>query len=126
MNTNIKATNTTLTPSIEEYIAKKTAALDKLIHPEDTSSMLHIELGKSTEHHKSGDIFFAEFNLHIAGKDLRARQESSDLFAAIDLAKDELVHGLRTYKGKRQTLLRRGSQRVKDMMRGMNWRKPGM
>lgn len=118
MHIKIKATNTTLTPQIEEYISKKVEALDKLVSKEDTSAQVAVEVGKTTEHHKSGDVFFAEFNLHIAGGDFIAKQEAADLYAAIDIAKDELMHAVRAHKGKQQTMLRRGGQMVKNMLRG--------
>lgn len=123
MNITIKATGTSLTPQVDEYARKKAAMLEKLIPEEDTSAQLAIEVGKATGHHKTGDIFFAEFNLHLAGKNFYARQEAADIYVALDLVKDEVIHAIRTYKGKQTTLLRRGSQRVKDMLRGFPFRR---
>ncbi len=123
MNINIKATNTTLTPSVDDYIRKKVAALEKYIPAEDTSAQVAVEVGKATSHHKTGDVFFAEFNVHIAGKDFYAHREAGDIFAAIDIVKDEVLEALRTYKDKRKTLFRRGSQAVKDLLHGINFKR---
>jgi putative sigma-54 modulation protein len=118
MKITIKATNTTLTPAIEEYITKKLAHLEKLVDADDTSSHIAVEVGKENEHHKSGDVFFAEFTMHIAHKDFRVRENGSDIYAAIDVAKDELTDAVRGFKGKQTTLLKRGGKAVKDMLRG--------
>lgn len=119
----IKGTGIELTPAIDEYVRKRTLNFEKLISSEDSSSYLAVEVGKETEHHKSGDIFFAEFNLHIAGHDFRARRGGGDINSAVDIAKDELMDAVRAHKGKQSTMLRRGSQAVKDMLRGFPWRR---
>jgi ribosomal subunit interface protein len=123
MNTSIKATNVTLTPAIEDYVRKKVLLLEKLVNKDDTSARISIEIGKATEHHKSGNVFFAELNLHIAGKYFRTRRNAPDMYAAIDIAKDDLMDTLRGYKDKKTTLFRRGSQKIKDMIRGFTWRR---
>ncbi len=123
MNINIKSTNTSLTPQIEVFLRKKLAVLEKIISPEDSSVQIYVEIGKETEHHKSGEVFFAEFNLHIAHKDFRVRRNGSDIYTAIDIAKDELFATVRTHKGKSETLLRRGSSMIKNMVRGFPWRR---
>ena len=99
------------------------AAFDKLIHQEDTSANVSVEVGKTTEHHKSGNVFFAEFNLHTAGKNFYVRREAADIYTAIDVVKDELMDAVRAHKGKKKTLFRRGSQAMKNMLRGLPFRK---
>lgn len=123
MNINIKATNVSLTPAVDDYIRKKVAMFDKLIHQNDTSANVAVEVGKTTEHHKSGNVFFAEFNLHTAGKNFYVRREASDMHTAIDIVKDELMDAVRAHKGKKETLFRRGSQVMKNMLRGLPFRK---
>ncbi len=118
MRVNIKATNLELTQAISEYLNKRVGALDKFVNKDDESAMAQVEVGKSTKHHQSGDIFRAEINLHIAGKDLRAVAEKDNLYAAIDEAKDEMVREITSHKAKQRTLLRRGGARIKDFLRG--------
>lgn len=121
MRINLKATNISLTPEIEVYLDKRLSALDKLIDITDPALKIDAELARTTKHHQSGDIFMAEVTLH-SGKDVfRAVSERSDLFSAIDGVKDELTQSLRSYKGRRLSLLRRGGQRIKQMIRG--WRR---
>ncbi|MCI0619825.1 ribosome-associated translation inhibitor RaiA [Candidatus Wolfebacteria bacterium] len=116
INTNIKATNIELTPAIRAYVEEKVVMLGKLIDPNDTIARADVEVGQTTKHHQSGDIFRAEINLHIAGADLRTESEREDLYAAIDEAKDELMRQLRKEKTKRTDLVRRGGLALKRML----------
>lgn len=51
---------------------------------------LRIELGRSTKHHQKGMVYYAESNLKIAKKLLRAAVQESDVRAAIDVLHDKL------------------------------------
>ncbi|MEX0930242.1 MAG: ribosome-associated translation inhibitor RaiA [Candidatus Paceibacterota bacterium] len=118
----VQASNIDLTDAITGYLEKKLTKLSKkFIDPNDESARCDVDLGKTTVHHKSGEIYRAEFNLHIAGKDMFAKADESDLYAAIDAARDDLKRQLRSTQGKRATLLRKGGKRLKDLLRG--WRR---
>lgn len=125
MKINVKATNITLTPAISDYIDKKINMLEKFFRhlPE---ALVNIEVGRTTNHHKSGDIYKAEIRLNLDGQEYYVTKETEDLYSAIDEVKDEVAHKLTTSKKKSLHLLRRGSARVKEMMRNVNiwpWRK---
>lgn len=119
MKTNVKATQMELTSAISEYLSKRLSALDKFVDPTDDSAMCYVEVGKVSHHHKSGDVFRAEINLHIGGKSFRAEAQESDLYAAIDVVKDEMIAELRSNKTKTLSLLRRGGQKIKGMFKSM-------
>jgi len=118
MQTHIKATSIVLTPAITDYIDKKVASLQKFISKDDTSADLAVEIGRTTGHHKSGDVFRAEFNLHSKDGNFFAVAERSDVYTALDEVKDELLDALRAKKGRRLKLLRRGQLRIKELIRG--------
>lgn len=120
MKINIKATGIELTPAISEYVEKKVSSLDKYLES-NQDAVIQVEVGKSTQHHKSGDVFRAEFHIRGAGLDLYAASEQSDLYAAIDLVRDEMIGNLTQKKGKKETLARRGGRMVKDVIRGLNF-----
>ncbi len=122
MKTNVKATQMELTSAISEYLSKRLSALDKFVDPTDDSVMCYVEVGKVSQHHKSGDVFRAEINLHVGGKSFRAEAQESDLYAAIDVVKDEMLSELRNNKTKRLSLLRRGGQKIKNMFKGFTGR----
>ena len=117
MNIITQSTNLTLTPAIEQYLVKKLVALEKFIDPADSGAQAAVELEKTTEHHRSGNIFRAEINLHVANGDFRAEMTDEDLYAAIDLMKDEIARVLTEYHDRERTLKRKGGQEVKKMLR---------
>src|SRR3989344_8800321 len=104
MKINFKATNLQLTPEISDYCRDKFNHLDKFI-PNDESVFIDVELEKTTQHHKHGEIFRAEVNLHTASHRFRAEAVAEDLYAAIDEAKDELSAEVKRYQKKRGALL---------------------
>ncbi len=109
-----------LTPAITEYVHKRVASFEKFLSG-DTTAQAAIELGKSTNHHKHGDIFSAEVHLVAKGRDLFAGAEKEDLYAAIDAIKDEVLRELSSAKEKRLSTLRRGGAKVKNIIKGI-WR----
>ena len=118
MKTSIKTTRLTLTPAISDYIDKKIVDIEKLIDKNDESAAAQIEIEKTTAHHNSGNIFRAEINVHIAGKDFRAEATKEDLYAALDAVKDEITRELSSHKSKKQTLIKKGGRALKNYLRG--------
>ena len=116
MKISIKATNTRLSETIDDYIRKRLLSIEKLIDASDTSARADIEVELTTRHHKSGSIFRAEMNLHIAGHDFRAEATAEKLFDAVDEVKTEMVKELRRHKDKKMEQERRGGAKLKDMM----------
>jgi ribosomal subunit interface protein len=106
MKTNIKATNITITPAIAEYIDRKLGMLEKYFSNPDT--LINIEVGKVSRHHKSGDVFKAEIKINSNGKDYYVVSETEDLYAAIDEAKDDMVQELASESKKSRDLFRKG------------------
>ena len=121
MKTNIKATNITLTSELRDYIDKKLAGVEKFLDPNDTSIMCDVEVARTTSHHKTGEIFRAEFHIHIAGKYFTAVSEKDNINAALDEVKDEIIHSLKSYKTKKDTLFKRGSAKIKSILKGLPW-----
>lgn len=119
MKINEKVTNIEITTEIRDYLYKKLEHVEKFLDPADESVLCDVELGKTTNHHKSGDVFKTEINLHIAGKNLRAVSEMSDLFSSIDVAKDDIVRSLQVNKDKRISLVRRGGAKIKNIVKGI-------
>ena len=123
MNIKIRSKNFELTPAIENYIDRKIGSLERFFTGVE-GSLVEVEIGKSTEHHKSGDIFRAEVNMKIPGRDqVFAVAEESDLYAAIDVVKDETEREILTNKNKKIALFRRGAAKIKNLIRSINFRK---
>lgn len=103
-----------VTESIREYLDKKLRTLEKFLDP---NAKIEAELGKTSNHHKHGDIFRAELNITNEGKSTYVQSEQADLYAAIDKVRDEADDILASRKDKRQSLFRKGAQRMKNMFR---------
>ena len=117
MTINIKGTGISVTPEISDYLHKRLEGIDKFLPQKDGGCMVDVELGRSTNHHHTGDVCRAEINVHIGGKIFRAVSEQQDLYSAIDEIKDALTRELASYKEKRLSLIRRSGLKLKNFIR---------
>ena len=118
MRINIKATNMELTSAISSYVEEKLKSTEKFVLAHKNEEPLaEVEIGKTTNHHHSGEVFRAEVNLSVRGKQFRAVSEQADLYAAIDDMRTELVRELNSHKDKARTLFRRGAGAIKNILR---------
>jgi ribosomal subunit interface protein len=124
MRINTKATDIVLTPELTDYLDKRLQSIGKVVDHSNPTLMLDVELGRTTKHHQSGDIFRAEINLHIGGNSYRAVAERQDLNSAIDAAKDEIVSGISKEKKKHISFIKRSGQNIKNAIKNLNpWNK---
>lgn len=106
-----------MTDAIRSYTFEKMESLKKLIAKDDTSAKLSIELSKTTNHHAHGQVFQAEAQLHIRGKDSTLYTTQDDLYKAIDVLKDMLTRELAQYKDKERSVVRRSAHKVKALFK---------
>ena len=118
MRLNFKATNLTVTNETRAYLDKKLQSLEKLLDFDDEAVIVDVELGRTTRHHQSGDVFFAEINIHRGKESFRAVADRPDLMSAIDGMRDSMARELSAGKEKRLSLLRRSGQMAKAVLRG--------
>lgn len=118
MQIKINVVNIELTDALASYVEEKINSVEKfsVAHEEETP-VVSVEIGKSTNHHRSGDVFRAEANMMVRGKKFRATSSKSDLYAAIDDLREELIRELTSHKGKERALFRRGAAMVKNLIR---------
>lgn len=100
MRTMIHTKNLELTPSIEIFVKQKMDTIAKLFKPGEQLTEARIEIGKPSSHHQKGPVYYAEINLKIGGKLLRATTEHVDLRTAIDFARDEVERQIKKFKSK--------------------------
>lgn len=101
MNINIKATNTTLTPTIKENIHDKFEILEPFLHPED---QIYVELEEDSKH-KSGFTSRVEVNIKPHGH--YAEGVGNDFYEALDLVIPKIREQLSRDKDKKVSLRRR-------------------
>lgn len=121
MNIKVQATNMKLTDDIQEYLNKKLAHFENYLDQNGGNALCEVELEKTTDHHKQGDIYRAEINVTDDGRHHRAASRQENIYAAIDEVKDEMSRELRKSKGKHMTLVRRGGAKVKAMLKGLKF-----
>jgi ribosomal subunit interface protein len=104
MQINIKYTQFKPAADIEEYAREHFGQIERFLksfekHGEITMS---VEIGRSTKHHKKGDVFFAEamFETTPGGKTIRATDTQEDIRMAIVSVKEKLKKEVRRYKDK--------------------------
>ncbi len=100
MQINIKATNLELTPAIREYIKIKIGSLSHFIKRFESKNEIEVfvEIARTTRHHRSGNVFYAEATLPLGKKVLRAEHSDWDIRVAIDEIKDRLQQEIKKYK----------------------------
>lgn len=113
----IQAKNIEHTEAIDAYVTKKLAELDRLLEPKEREEVAHVELAKTTNHHKRGKVYYAEITFHLKKKDFRAAEEGEDLYEAIDLMKDEIVREVKRHRERARTRTKAGGREMKRRMR---------
>ena len=98
MNIDIFTKNVTISDALRTFTEQKIGSLGKYLSGSIVDA--RVELGKPSKHHRSGPVFYAEVNLKIGGKLLRAEATHLDLRTAIIKVKDELEVQIRKLKGK--------------------------
>lgn len=112
---NVKTTNFTMTPKLETLLDQKFAPIGKLLD-EQNEVLCEVEFEKIGEH-QSGKIHRVEVNLTVNGKLYRTEATEEQMEQAIDSARNELKNELLRVSGKRHSMLRRGGQALKEMLR---------
>lgn len=130
MRVTVKTTNFNITEAIATYLEKRLNAVAK--HAKRFEAKIgsapkgrghegivaRVELGKTTRHHRKGDVYRAELNLDIPGLGvIRAETETDNLHSAIDLVRDEVTRELKKWKEKNMDKTRSGSRELKRRLR---------
>lgn len=104
-----------LTSAIKEYVQSKVTTLEKVIH---TPAYVHVEIGKPSSHHKSGeDVFQAELTIDTNGQTYFSRVMHADLYQALDQVVLKIAEMIKQNKGKKQTLFRKGRMVIKKLLK---------
>lgn len=98
MKIEIKSTNIKLSDALIVYVEKKIGSLSRFLKKFDPLVVrARVEIGKPSKHHQKGQVWYAEVNLSVPGKLLRATNTNKDLRLAINQIKDELQRQIKKY-----------------------------
>ena len=128
MKINLQGKNIELTLAISDHVLKQITNLEKLlkkIEKEQGEEMVvNLILAKTSNHHKTGEIFRADCSVSIKGNNFYSSVNQEDLYQAINLVKENLFHEIQKKKDSRQTLFKRGAASVKKMLKSLSNRNP--
>lgn len=86
-----------ITEAIDAYVNKKLNGLEKFF---EGIIRANVVLGRETNHHQKGDVFFVEATIAVPGADVFSKQTAGDVYAAVDLLHDHLASELKKHKEK--------------------------
>ncbi len=89
---------------LKEFVYEKIGALEKYTGQESVEA--RVELGIPSTHHRSGKIYYAEVNLKLGGKLLRATCQHEDMRNSIVDVGNELQREIKKFKDKKRDLSR--------------------
>lgn len=102
MRIKINPTNIKLDDALVVWIENKIGGLVGFLKKVDPAVVeVRVEIGKPSKHHHKGLVWYAEANLKLPGKLLRATNTNKDLRLAINQVKDELQRQIKKYLGKK-------------------------
>jgi putative sigma-54 modulation protein len=127
MNINLQGKNMDITEAIHDYVIKRITNLGKLLtNIENTGRevSVYFNVAKTTNHHRSGNVFRADCTVMIDGKKFHSSSDKEDMNEAIDDVKENLFREISKKKNKKSALFYRGARKIKDLMKGIrNWGK---
>jgi putative sigma-54 modulation protein len=97
--TKIKATGMEMTDAIRNYVEDKLSALEPKLERFGESVKIDVEVGKTTQRQRKGEVFRCEIQGELPGKLIRAEQTDDDLYKAIVAAKGVFDREVEKYKG---------------------------
>ena len=120
----IKATKIKLTEVLKDFIEEKIGGLERflkdILEKEDILNGKHpraeafVEIGKPSGHHQKKDIFYAECQIPLPGKSIRAEAERENPREAVCEVKDELQRQLKKYKKSQTQKIEEAQRQTKN------------
>lgn len=94
----IESKNIKLDDALIIWVEKKIGGLEKFLKKIDPAAVeLRVEIGKPSRHHRKGPVWYAEANLKVPRKLLRAVSTDKDLRTAVNRVKGELQEQIKKY-----------------------------
>jgi ribosomal subunit interface protein len=114
MHIDISGQNIELTESLHDRVHAEFSKLEKVL---DEHSRITIEIGKTSNHHKQGDIYKAEGKIIEPKAEYFAEIITGDLYSSIDALSDELFEQVTQSKSRHRALLKKGQSVIKKLLR---------
>lgn len=105
MKIDITYKNITPDEPLKVFVEEKVGGLERFFGAGPIEA--RVEIGLPSTHHRSGRIYYAEINLKVGGKLLRATCQHEDMRNAIVDAKNELQQEIKKFKEKKRDISRK-------------------
>ena len=99
--------NIKLDEALKVFVDDRIGGLRKFLEDPNGLVEARVEIGLPSKHHRSGRIYYAEVNLKIGRKLLRATCQHEDMRNAIVDVKNELQSQIKKFKNKKLDLTRK-------------------
>ena len=106
-----------LTQEIEDYIQKKVDSFDKILGKSSEERKCDFRIGKNSNAHNKGQIYFAEARVETPRKAYGADAKGESLNEVIDKLKDEILKKIRRNKDKKESIIKKGGRKIKKLLR---------
>ncbi len=83
--------------NLQKYITKKINKLDKYLSPE-TKGSAHAEIFLSETKARSGKVCECEVVYHLPKDNIRVKEGTINIYAAVDIVEEKLKQSLKKYK----------------------------
>lgn len=117
MNIIIKAHDIELTDAIKSHTEQKFSILSSRLGSE---AILEIELSRTEKHHKDGDHYKVKAHSKYGTRSVHVESLKSDLYAAIDNAKDKLEDEIAHVGDRQRSITRKFARAIKSIFKGHN------
>jgi ribosomal subunit interface protein len=117
MQIQFKGTNYELTSDITDIATRKLEGLQKYTGKSGSEPIAYVDIGKITEAHQNGDIWYTDCNLDVEGTRYYAKAQADTIRTAIDRMVAELSKEVRRANKKKHSMLRRGGMQIKNLFR---------
>lgn len=112
MRTQIKGRNVAVTDALKEYTDEKLVRVHKLLRQRKIDEVTRVEVELKVEKNPSiSEPCIAEATIFTRGPVIRAREASTDMYAAIDLVTDKLTRRVKKYHDKAHGKTRKGHEK---------------
>jgi ribosome hibernation promoting factor len=113
MKIQIKGRNVTITDALQDYANGKVEHVHKLLQQRKIDEVTRVELELKVEKNPSiPEPCVAEATVFTRGPVIRAREASTDMYAAIDLVADKLLRRVKKYHDKMHGKTRKGHEKL--------------
>jgi len=86
--------------ALEKHVASKLESVANLIpsYEKQAEARAEVDLERTTEHHRNGDVLKARIILHLDGNLIEADAFGDDIYAVVDAARDTLHGNVQRFK----------------------------